>query len=96
MRVALPASVCKLVSAGDTLSNAYFALGEPIAIEGDIHRWRWHKASDQGPMAVVEEERLSAFTCSPPDGLAVEEEGAKSIFGNFKLPFSDKRGNIMD
>ena len=95
-RAVLTASVCKRVSVGDTLTKAYFELGEPLAIEGETLRWRWHKASEDGPTAVVEGERLTGFSCDPPDGLAQEEEGNGSIFGSFKMPFSDKRGNIID
>ncbi|WP_114009019.1 hypothetical protein [Cohaesibacter intestini] len=93
---ALPASVCSSVAQGDNLAKAYFEMGEPVSISDDAYHWRWHAASDEGPIAVVDGERIAAFTCSPPDGLASSQTDGGSLFGNFKLPFSDKRGNIMD
>ena len=81
---------CERLKAGDPIARAYFHLGNPVRTEGPELMWQWHEATEAGPVAEVEADRLTSIRCDRPDGLKEPvEEG-------FKLPFSDKRGNIMD
>lgn len=96
-RSRLSPRICDLVSVGDPVADAVFWLGEPVSIVGNDHVWRWGKDVEGGPSATVENGLVSVFTCNPPEGLNVtQDDNDGALFGNFKLPFSDKRGNIMD
>ena len=93
----LSAQLCDMITVGDPLTHAYFLMGKPVKIIETTYHWQWNRETDEGPIAKVENGRLSSFTCTPPQSvLAQSKENEGSLFGGFRLPFSDKNGNIMD
>lgn len=56
-----PASRCALLKTNDPISEVYFQLGEPDAVNGI--RYTWHERKGRPVEAVIDRGRLTSLTC---------------------------------